>query len=110
MEKNDLSPLLVIVIVFLIGITFISIFFGGGMMGGGMMGGLMGFGGIFMFLPIVFIILLILTLLDRDCSSNNYPQPHPGEISLQILDNRYANGEITREEYLRIKNDLNKKY
>lgn len=34
------------------------------------------------------------------------PGPPSGKASLEILDARYARGEITREEYLRIRADI----
>lgn len=62
----------------------------------------MGFGmaGVVLFwaLVIVGIVLLVRWMLDRSGGR--------GETALQILDKRYARGEINREEYDRMKREL----
>jgi len=35
-----------------------------------------------------------------------YEDKHPGKNAMYLLDKRYANGDIKREEYLRIKSDI----
>lgn len=74
---------------------------------------MMGFGGIGMLLMVLFWGFLIAAgvWLVRVVFSNG-PQVHTGRFDAQpsspreILDRRYANGEISREEYERIKADL----
>jgi len=83
------------------------------MMGGGMMGGWgyptrWGWGFMFarMLIPLLFIVLLIvgayLLLTPRR-------EPMESERAITILDERYAKGEITKEQYLEMKENLTKK-
>lgn len=67
------------------------------------MGGMMGFGWPFILLPVILIIVIIYAILDRDTVSY-----YEGEDPMQILERRYANGEILRNEYWRIKDDINR--
>ena len=58
--------------------------------------------------PIIFIVIAILFFRGRghspcDCSKDHKKK---GSSAREILDRRYANGEINQEEYLRIKKDL----
>ena len=69
----------------------------------GIMGGMMGFGWLFMLLPFILIIVIITAILDRGNVSY-----YDGGNPMQVLEQRYANGEISRNEYWRIKNDLNR--
>jgi putative membrane protein len=119
-QRDTLIQILIVLIVAIVGLALVSSLFGGGMMGGGMMGGMMGFGWIFMLLPIIFIIFLIYALMDRSRSTFNqppyppqYPPPYqmPHQESgnpMQVLERRYVNGEISRNDYLRIKKDIEK--
>ncbi len=86
---------------------------GRGMMGRGMMGGWgypygMGWGFMLagMLIPLLFIVLIIvgayLWLTSRK-------EPVEGDKALAILDERYAKGEITKEQYLEMKANLTKK-
>jgi len=61
--------------------------------------------GILLFLMIVAGIVLIFWALTRG-TSHKSPGSSATETPLQILDKRYAAGEIDRKEYERIKNDL----
>ncbi len=71
--------------------------------------GMMGFGWGFMFLiPLTFLALIMLgayylvtelTRTERSGSSQN-------QRPLEMLKERYANGEITREQYLKMKEEL----
>jgi putative membrane protein len=58
-------------------------------------------GGLFMILGLVLIIMLAVWLLRRSPSSGA-----GGETALDILKKRYAKGEISREEFERMKQDL----
>ena len=66
----------------------------------------MGFGWFFMILfwvLIIFGVVYLIRLLTRDKEEK---QQH--ESPLDILKKRYARGEITKEEYEKVKSDLNK--
>lgn len=68
---------------------------------------MMGFGGIFGILIIVLIVLAVIQF----SSGNNYfkikGDPQSGnKTAMQILQGRYANGELTKEEYEQMKRDL----
>lgn len=65
----------------------------GGGMGLGMVGGVL-----FWVLLIVGIVVLVRWMLDRSGGR--------GETATQILEKRYARGEINREEYERMKREL----
>ncbi len=83
---------------------------GGGMMGGYGGYGMGGFGGIFMIvfgiLIIVGIIVLIRWMLHSSPSNRNGWQGQGGDRSLDILRERYARGEINKEEFEQKKRDL----
>ena len=116
-EKRDPAWIIVLVVVLVI-VAFGSFAMirpwgvGPGMMGGwgmgpGMMG--FGFGWPFMFLvPLVFVVLVILGLYyllsgqRRQGASVGYAESD----ALRILKERYARGEITSEQYAKMKRDL----
>lgn len=62
------------------------------------MNGLLWF--ILVILPMVGFLFLILYLVMRE------EKPTTGKRALEILDERYAKGEISREEYLKMKKEL----
>jgi len=82
----------------------------------GMMGGMMGAGWIVMIIVLVAIVLFIVWVVDERYDHHatmTYHIPPIPESYLssakdasRILDERYARGEISRDEYLRIKADL----
>ncbi|MFH0848352.1 MAG: SHOCT domain-containing protein [archaeon] len=112
-EKRDLSWIVLLFAVVLI-VAFGSFTMmgpggiGSGMMRGWGMGpGMMGFGFAwpFMFLvPVLFVILVILGLyyLLSGHSSSRYEE----NAALRTLKERYARGEITSEQYAKMKRDL----
>ena len=76
-----------------------------GMMGPGMMGG---FGIIGPLLMVVFVTLLVagaVWLFQSLGKSGAQPHP-PAERPLDILNRRYASGEITKKQYQEMKRDL----
>jgi putative membrane protein len=74
----------------------------------GMMG-MMGYGWGFMFLiPITFLVLIALGayyLIARFVGAGGLATSHGGR-ALEILNERYAKGEIAREQYLKMKKEL----
>jgi len=116
-ERSSTAVVLVLVLL-LVGLLLIVPMFGmwmwgPTMMGGGMMGGwsyVPGWNWGFMFagmlVPLLFIILLVIgayMLLSRQ------KEPTESEKAIVILNERYARGEITREQYLEMKENLAKK-
>jgi len=120
MEWNVGDPAAKVVLIVVasgIGMLFlVSLFWGGtgyGMMGGGMMG----LGWLVMLVPLLAIVFLVLFLvpgLSEDARpapayfppGNPQPQVPPAPASLDILSQRYARGEISREDYLRMRQDI----
>jgi putative membrane protein len=122
MNGRSSTGVVVVVVLLLIGLLVILPMFGmsvwgsmmgRGMMGRGMMGGWgypygMGWGFMLagMLIPLLFIVLIIvgayLWLTSRK-------EPVEGDKALAILDERYAKGEITKEQYLEMKANLTKK-
>jgi putative membrane protein len=82
----------------------------GGWMGPGMMGGF-GFGGgilmlVFWALVIGGIVLLVLRLLERNPSTTGPSRQDSGDRALDLLRERYARGEITKEQFDQMRKDL----
>lgn len=67
-----------------------------------------GFGGMwFAWLIFAIVIGLIVYLIAKVAAQNRGDNDHrSGETPLDILKQRYARGEISREEFLQIKKDL----
>jgi len=84
---------------------------GFGMMGGGMMGDFhrhmmdYGDGGPFMWILLLVIAVVVITLVVQNRRSAPHEVTH-GASALDILKQRYAKGEITKEQFLERKNDL----
>jgi len=82
---------------------------------GGMMGGFGGFGMLFM-IPIVLIVLVIIGYAiwrgcgwGRGCGGGHYRHYNSygdRENAMEILRQRYARGEISKEQYEQIKKDI----
>ena len=77
----------------------------GGMMGPGMMGG---FGIIGPVLTVLFVVLLVAgaVWLFQSMSKSGAQAHPPAETPLDILNRRYASGEITKKQYQEMKRDL----
>ncbi len=71
-----------------------------------------GYDGIWMWfmplIPLAFLVLLALGVyyLIKEFTRTGRSVPSHGERALEILKERYARGEITREQYLRMKEEL----
>ena len=64
----------------------------------------MGWGLVAMLVPVVLIILVLVAALGALTPPPEYVPPPPS--TLETLDIRYARGEIPRDEYLRVRADL----
>lgn len=82
---------------------------GGWMFGGG--GGWMIFGWLWMALVVLVPILLLFALVKYLLGSKNAgaDREAPRQTALDILDEAHARGQITREEYLQKRDDLQRK-
>ncbi len=74
----------------------------------GMMGsGSWGWAALMMGIPAVVLIVVLLAALGGLGEPRAYPAyAPPPENPLEILERRYARGELTREDYLKIRDDL----
>jgi putative membrane protein len=84
-----------------------------GMMGWGF-GGFWGFGALMMIIPVALLIFFIIWLVEAATRNGRQHEDIPvqgqaGKSALDILNERYANGSITSEEYARIKEEITKK-
>ncbi len=88
---------------------------GYGMMGVGygMMGPGWGWGIVMMLVPLAVLVLLVLLIVEALTPRHGTlgyftpaPPSMPASSALEILNARYARGEISRDEYLRIRGDL----
>lgn len=110
-ERRDRFLLLLILLVVLVLVPGILMMgFWGGTMGPGFMGSAWG-GWIGMGFGLVLLVVLVVILLGASGSLRGAPAvppfpPPPPMDALTILDARYARGEISRDEYLRIRADL----
>jgi len=117
-ERSGVGIVLILALL-LVGLLFVVPMFGMTMwgpmmmMGRGMMGGWgyptgIGWGFMFagMFVPFLFIVLLVVgayfLLAPRKQTSE-------ADTALSILNERYAKGELTREQYIEMKQHLSKK-
>jgi len=105
-EKKQTSPLVWLGLAIVLAVGLMAVFaaffapYGGGY---GMMGGGMGWGVLFMVVPAVFLIVLLLAALGAFPPRPAYV---PASSALETLNVRYARGELTREDYLRMRAEL----
>lgn len=60
----------------------------------------------FIKLAILVAIVVLAVVLVRRLSRPNQPSEHHSEDALAVLKGRYARGDITREQFLQMKEDL----
>jgi putative membrane protein len=65
-------------------------------------GGFMGFGFFFWIIFLVILVWVVKSILEKQNSGSTSAKDDP----LDILKKRYANGEISKEEFERMKRDL----
>ena len=78
----------------------------GSMGGWGHMMGYGGYGGVFMWLILVIIAGVIAYIVLNQNKKTGNPNGSSTESSREILNKRYARGEITKEEFDRLKKDI----
>ena len=99
-------------LVLLLGIFILLLFFSGfgmmGMMGFGYMG--WGFGWLIGLIFLIFVIWLFYSLFikEKKLFISEEKKPKEEDHALTILRERYAKGEITKEQYLEMKKELEK--
>ncbi|MCL4325985.1 MAG: hypothetical protein M1481_04085 [Candidatus Thermoplasmatota archaeon] len=106
-----------IVVVAAIAMTFMPVVSGGGYYGGmgGMMGAGWGFGIVFMIVPLLFFILLvyfITTIISEPKVIHHYEHDqhgYHGSRAVEIAEERFARGEITKEQLESIRTELQKR-
>jgi len=106
-KKTDLVWLIVVLVV-LIGVLPMLLWMSWSGYMPGMMG-MMGFGwGFMLLIPIAFLVLIALGVyyLITEFTRTGRPVSSSGERALEILKERYAKGEITREQYLKMKEEM----
>ena len=99
-SQPDTGKVLLWVLLGVVAIAAITSLFGGWMGWGSWGWGMMGFMWIWMLVPILFVVWLISAL------ANQGRPPVAHEDALEVAERRYANGEITREAFERIRDDL----
>lgn len=106
METRQSNPVVWLVLAIVLAIGLMAVFaalftpFGTGT---GMMGSGMGWGALFMVVPAFVLILILLAALGTFSPSRAY---HATGSALENLNVRYARGEISRDEYVRVRADL----
>ena len=67
---------------------------------------MMGMGGMWMFpfFPIIILVIILYLVFGRE--QGRWSGPNIGESAMEILKKRYARGEITKEEFMEMRKDL----
>jgi putative membrane protein len=102
-KKNKNIPWFLVVIVVFAGILYVASWWPWGWYMPGMMG-MMGFGWGFMFLiPLTFLALIAVGayFLIEGYGVSRRPSSGDSGRAIEILKERYARGEVTREQYMR---------
>ena len=60
-----------------------------------------------MFLPLVILTIFIVLYVSPSDNNLNYRRVRRSDSALDILDRKYANGEISEDEYLKRRSILN---
>ncbi len=116
MSGNAATKMVLVMVASMIGLGVLASLFWG-WTGYGMMGGMMGLGWLVMLVPLLFIILLVYLLVpglpgDLRPAQGYGPTGPPQQpfqttpASQDILSQRYARGEISRDDYLRMRDDI----
>jgi len=103
--SNKEKDFILLFVVFLVLIVLLPMLMMWGMWGGMPMHGMMGYGWwLGPLITLAFLVLLVLGVyyLFREFRK----EPSHEEKALEILKERYAKGEITREEYVKMKEEL----
>ena len=112
MENRQSSPVLWLVFAIILAVGLMAVFVAAFVPNGtgyGMMGFGTGWSMAFMIVPAVFLILVLLAALGGFTPSQAQlppaypPMPPP---AIDVLNARYARGEVSRDEYLRLRADL----
>lgn len=69
-------------------------------------GGMMGFGALWMLVPLLLLVALVVSLAQPRDGERDAGAGARGEDARSLLERRYAAGDITREEYLQKRDDL----
>lgn len=71
-------------------------------------GGMMhyGYGGMYMGIIILLFIIVVVFLVLREVSRQKRTEPDVKKAAMDILKERYAKGEITKEDFERMKEDI----
>ena len=109
-KGKDLIVLLVVVAVLIVILPMLMWGLWGGSSMYGMGGGMIGYGwGFTPLLSFFFLVLLVVGayyLLKEVTGTESASTPGQGETALEILKERYARGEITRDDYQKMKDEL----
>lgn len=79
------------------------------LMGDGMMAGQMWLwmlAGVLLLLAVIALVTVLTVWVARNAARSSTPVQHDGHNARQILDARYARGELSRDEYLQARRDL----
>jgi len=111
LEQRERNPVLWLASAIVLAVGLIAVFAAALMPNGtsyGMMGMGMGWGAIFMIVPAVLLIFVLLVALSAITPSPAYVPGTfvPPPSAIETLNTRYARGELSREEYFRLRADL----